>query len=118
MRLWPAKRLAPLTHEGRQTLVYLIFAGSGPVLTCVVIWGMQQSLDRKELWSTFTGLSYIVAASLLIIVTALGMFVSIRAVKLTKTGFEATGGGEPEAAQAVADVAQVKADEIKEAVSG
>jgi hypothetical protein len=52
--------------------------------------------------------------SLLIIVCGLGMFVSIRAIKLGKDGFEASGIDAPAAAQAVATVAQDKADAIAE----
>ena len=105
------KRPAPLTRDGRQTLVYLVFAGAGPALTAVVIWIMLQALARPALFHTFSKVALIVAVSLLIIVTGLAMFVSIRAVKISKDGFEASGG---EAAQAVADSAQGKADEIKE----
>ena len=83
----------PYTHEGRQTLVYLVFAGSGPALTCVVIWAMLQAIDAG-LPRTFSQLSLIVAACLLIITTGLAMFVSIRAVKLGKDGFSAEGGGD------------------------
>ena len=108
------KRPAPLTRDGRQTLVYLIFAGSGPALTLVVIWAMIEALKRVALYATFSHLAMIVAVSLLIIVTGLAMFVSIRAVKISKDGFEASGGNAPEAAQAVADSAQQTADVIKD----
>jgi hypothetical protein len=86
-------KLFPFTHEGRQTLVYLVFAGAGPALTLIVIWAMNRALFYK-LFGTFSNLAYIVAGALLIIVTGLGMFVSIRAVKLGKDGFSAEGGGE------------------------
>jgi hypothetical protein len=79
-------------HEARQAMVYLIFAGCGPALTLIVIWAMTEALRRQPLWSTFSNLAYIVAAALLVIVVGLGMFVSIRAVKIGKDGFEATGG--------------------------
>lgn len=84
----------PYTHQGRQTLVYLVFAGSGPALTCVVIWAMMRALDA-QLPKTFSQLSLVVAACLLIITTGLAMFVSIRAVRLGKDGFSAEGGGNP-----------------------
>lgn len=84
----------PYSHEGRQTLVYLVFAGAGPALTCVVIWAMLRALDA-QLPKTFSNLALVVAACLLIITTGLAMFVSIRAVKLGKDGFSAEGGGEP-----------------------
>lgn len=105
----------PFTREGRQTLVYLVFAGCGPALTLVVMWAMSKALEHESLFGTFSRLSTIVAVSLLIIVTGLAMFVSIRAVKISKDGFEAEGGA-PEAAQAVADSAQKTADVIKEQV--
>lgn len=82
--------LFPFTREGRQTLVYLVFAGCGPALTVIVIWAMNKALGMR-LFDTFSRLSYVVAASLLIIVTGLAMFVSIRAVKIGKDGFEASG---------------------------
>jgi zinc transporter ZupT len=83
------KDYLPFTREARQTLIYLIFSGVGPVLTGVVIWTMLKSLEY-ELFSNFSNLSLIVAAALFIIVTSLGMFVSIRALKLSKDGIEAT----------------------------
>jgi hypothetical protein len=83
----------PYTHAGRQTLVYLVFAGAGPSLTAVVIWAMLKALDYN-LRQTFSQLALIVAACLLIITTGLAMFVSIRAVKLGKDGFSAEGGGD------------------------
>lgn len=83
----------PFTHQGRQTLIYLIFAGAGPALCLMTIWAMVQAL-RHGLLKTFSNLSLVVAASLLIIVTGLAMFVSIRAVKLGKDGFSAEGGND------------------------
>ena len=82
--------LLPFTHEGRQTLVYIIFAGAGPALTAVVIWAMLKALDFK-LFATFSQLSLIVAGAMLIIVSGLAAFVSIRAIKLGKDGFEMEG---------------------------
>lgn len=108
------KRPAPLTRDGRQTLVYLVFAGSGPALTGVVVWAMVKALERTALFDTFSKLSFVVAASLFVIVTGLAMFVSIRAVKISKDGFEASGGNAPEAAQAATDSAQQTADVIKD----
>lgn len=81
----------PFTQEGRQTLVYLVFAWSGPVLTVSTAWAMYQALKRG-LDTVFANLAYMVAACLLIIVTGLAMFVSIRAVRLGKDGFSAEGG--------------------------
>jgi len=46
------------------------------------------------LFKTFSNLAYLVGSCLLLIVTGLAMFVSIRAVKLGKDGFSAEGGGD------------------------
>jgi len=54
---------------------------------------MVEALDRGLL-KTFSNLAYLIGGCLLIIVTGLGMFVSIRAVKLGKDGFSAEGGGD------------------------
>ena len=109
----------PYTREGRQTLIYLALAGCGPALTLVMIWAMQVIRGWSEASADtrldkFATLAYLIGAALLIIVTALACFVSIRAVKISKDGFEASGG-EGQAAQAVADSAQQTADVIKDA---
>ena len=93
--------LFPFTREGRQTLVYLVFAGCGPALTGVVIWaltvmrdfagaGAEQRLDK------FATLAMLVGAALLIVTVALACFVSIRAIKIGKDGLEANGEGNGE----------------------
>lgn len=102
--------LFPFTREGRQTLVYLVFAGCGPSLTLLVMWAMNQSLGQPKLWPTFTRLATIVAVALLIITIALGMFVSIRALKISRGGIEASGGPDDVTVTAVAAVG-VKAGE-------
>lgn len=83
--------LFPFSHEGRQTLVYLVFAGAGPALTAVV-WLAMQVLAGAKQWDGYMRLATIVALSLLIIVTGLGMFVSIRAIKIGGI-LDAQGGG-------------------------
>jgi hypothetical protein len=76
-----AASLFPFTQQGRQTLVYLIFAGSGPALTMLTIWMMRQALARG--WqSVFASIAEKVTWSLLIITCALACFVSIRAIKV------------------------------------
>jgi hypothetical protein len=89
--------LFPFGYSGRQTLIYLLFAGAGPALTLIVIWAMRQSLAAK-LWDQFRALSNEVALAHLIVVIGLAMFVSIRAIKIGKDGIEAQGdpidGGE------------------------
>jgi hypothetical protein len=87
------RSVLPFNHQSRQTLIYLVFAGAGPALTVTVIWAMLEALERPKLWSTFSHLSLIVASAMLVIVVGLGMFVSIRAVRIGKDGFEASGGG-------------------------
>lgn len=81
----------PYTREGRQTLVYLSFAGAGPILTVIVVWAMRAA-ERLKLFDTFANLAYILASGLLVLVISLGMFVSLRALKVSKDGIEATGG--------------------------
>jgi hypothetical protein len=92
------KRPAPLTIAGRQTLVYLVFAGSGPALTLLVVWAMTsirewQGASAISRLDRFAALANMVAAGLLIIVVALACFVSIRALKISAKGIEAEGSG-------------------------
>lgn len=93
-----ARAAVPFTHDGRQTLVYLVFAGAGPALTAVVIWIMQAARDAKQ-WDTFSRVALIVAAALLVITIALAMFVSIRAIKIGRDGIEASGEPDPDGPQ-------------------
>lgn len=74
--------------------MYLVYALSGPALTAVVIWAMVEALRRVALWQTFSQLAFILAAALFVVVTGLAMFVSIRAIKVGRDGFEASGGEE------------------------
>jgi hypothetical protein len=90
----------PLTPEGRQTLIYLIFAGCGPALTGVVIWAMLiirtwSDASAEIRLDKFAQLAMVVAAALMIIVIGLACFVSIRAIKakVGEASFEATGSG-------------------------
>jgi hypothetical protein len=84
------RSLFPFTREGRQTLVYLVFAGAGPALTLLVKWAMGQALDRK-LNDAFASLADKVADALLVICLALACFVSIRAIKIGKDGMDVQG---------------------------
>lgn len=81
----------PFTKEGRQCLVYLTFAGAGPALTAIVIWAMIVA-DWHTWQNVFANLAYMVASGMLIIVTGLAMFVSIRSLKVSRDGLEASGG--------------------------
>lgn len=90
-------KLFPFTREGRQTLIYLVLAGCGPALTGVIVWAMQvirgwQSVDAASRLDRFADLAMVMASALVIIVIALACFVSIRAIKVGKDGFEASGG--------------------------
>lgn len=92
---------APFTHEGRQTLVYLVFAGAGPALTLFVLWIMQMIRDwtgasEAEKLERFAGLANYVGLALLIVVVALACFVSIRAFKASvgKDGLSIEANGE------------------------
>jgi len=91
-------RPAPLTLAGRQTLIYVVFAVSGPVLTGIVIWSMlavrdwqdAAPLDRLDKFAT---LALLVASALMVTVVTLACFISIRAIKIGKAGLEAEGAG-------------------------
>jgi hypothetical protein len=84
-------RFFPFSKEGRQTLVYLTFAGAGPALTVIVVWAM--AVAQWNTWQdVFANLAYMVASGMLIIVTGLAMFVSIRSLKVSRDGLEASGG--------------------------
>lgn len=84
----------PFSRDGRQTLIYIVFAFAGPALTAVVIWAMIEALERVALWATFRDLALIVAAALMVVVIGLAMFVSIRAIKVGRDGIEASGEGD------------------------
>lgn len=73
--------LFPFTHEGRQTLIYLMCAFSAPVLTAVTIY-ILDTTERHAQWDTFAEVARIVAYSLLIITCAFGMFVAFRSLSL------------------------------------
>lgn len=83
-----ARALFPFQHEGRQTLIYLVFAGAGPALTLIALHVLEQTEAARQ-WDIYAAMARILGWSLLIIVCGLGMFVSIRAIKLGKDGFEA-----------------------------
>src|SRR5437868_3549461 len=76
-----ARALFPFTHEGRQTLVYLVFAGAGPTLTLLVYLFMRVLAAARQ-WSAYERLATMVAIGLLVTVCGLAMFVSIRAIKI------------------------------------
>lgn len=80
----------PFTREGRQTLIYLSFAGAGPALSGIQIWAMLQAM-RAGQWKVFSDLAMVNAAGQFLVVLALTAFVSIRAIKIGKGGLEMDG---------------------------
>jgi hypothetical protein len=88
----------PFGFAGRQTLIYLIFAGAGPALTLLVIWAMQQALAAK-LTDVFKSLAQEVSLAHLIVVIGLAMFVAIRSLKIGPDGLEAQGDAQAAATQ-------------------
>lgn len=79
--------LFPFTHDGRQTLIYLIFSGAGPALCLIGLY----VLSRTEIagqWPIYAEMARIFGWSLFVIVSGLGMFVSIRAIKIGKDGLD------------------------------
>lgn len=85
----------PFTRDGRQTLVYLVLAGCGPALTAGIMWALTAIRDFKDATAEakldkFADLAMMLGYNSIIITIALACFVSIRAVKLSKDGLEAT----------------------------
>lgn len=113
------RTLFPFTHEGRQTLIYLIFAGSGPILTLVGLRILNQT-EAASQWGIYASQARIFGWSLFVIVSGLGMFVSIRAFKIGKDGFEFSSKEEAiEAARKVAEGVKTEADnQVAEVASG
>lgn len=85
----------PFTREGRKTLVYLTLAGAGPATSGINLWAMSVAADAGQ-WVSFHSLAMTNAIGNGIIVTALAMFVSIRAIRISKDGLEANGEGAKE----------------------
>lgn len=108
-----ARALFPFTRDGRQTLIYLMAAFCAPVLTALVWWAMKLAAGSAQ-WTIFGRLADKVALALLISSITFAAFVSIRALKVGKNGFEMDAQDrEGDAAQTVADAAQTRADEVK-----
>lgn len=116
--------LFPFTHEGRATLVYLMFAGAGPAVMFAIIYGLRtirdwtgapaiQRLDR------FAEIVDKLGWGMVIVLVTMACFISIRAFKLNvRTGsFDVDGNSAGSAAQAATDAgtaaAQATTDEIK-----
>lgn len=92
---WNPLTWFPFTRDGRQTLVYLALAGCGPALTLGIIWALHTIRDWGDASAQlrldkFASLAMMMGYNSLIITVALACFVSIRAVKVSKDGLEAT----------------------------
>lgn len=75
------RALFPFTYDGRQTLIYLMCAGSAPVLTLAVMH-ILEVLAAAEQWNGYREISRIVGYALLISVCAFSMFVAFRSLSL------------------------------------
>lgn len=90
---WNPLSWLPFTRNGRQTLIYLTLAGCGPALSYMV-WHILDVVEKfpgagaEQRLSSYVELAQYVFWSLVIIVMALAAFVSIRALKISKNGFE------------------------------
>lgn len=106
-----ARRLFPFSQEGRQTLVYLIFAGAGPALTLIGI----SILDRTQgiYWPVFAEMARIFGWSLFVIVASLGLYVSIRSFKIGPGGMDFTSK-EDAVSQAAKEVAKAGVEKAAE----
>lgn len=76
----------PFTREGRQTLIYIVLALCGPALTGCIMWALKvvetfPGTTGEQRLNAYVKLSEPIGWSLLIIVTALACFVSIRSIK-------------------------------------
>lgn len=116
------RTLFPFTHDGRQTLIYIVLSFAGPALTLLTWWAMNIARLAGQ-WHIFGVMSDWVVWSLFVIVCALACFVSIRAVQIGKDGAKITGKDSRDddeiraAIQAPVDAAQAKADEVKTEVT-
>lgn len=110
----------PFGHEGRQTLIYLVFAGAGPALTLIGISILNRTEGKH--WSIFAEMSRTFGWSLFVIVSSLGLFVAIRSFKIGPTGAEFNAKDAPPddaviAAKAVeSDVREAAADAVAQVV--
>lgn len=109
--------LFPWTQDGRRTSLYVAALGAGPALTAIVVWVMWTSLQFR-LFDTFSKVAFSVAASLFVIVCAIGVGTGLNIfAKAGKGGVEFGAGGDDDVAKAahqVADAAQEKAVEIEQ----
>lgn len=113
--------LFPWTLDGRRTALYVAVLGAGPALCLIVIWTMNAALAYK-LFATFSNIAYVVAASLLIIVSAIGVGTGLNIfAKAGKDGAQFSAGSDDQdeviaTANKVADAAKEGAAKIEEIV--
>jgi hypothetical protein len=80
------RSIFPFSHEGRQTLIYLMFSLSTGILTLIVWWAMDRLFNAQQ-WAMGKQLADKVAWALLMSVGGYACFVSVRAITLGKDGF-------------------------------
>ena len=96
---WNPLSWLPFTRAGRQTLIYLAFAGSGPAVTFGIIWAMRVIRDWNEASAQarldrFAELAMMLAYNSIIVSVTFACFISLRALKVSKDGVEATSNDE------------------------
>ncbi len=73
--------LFPFSHDGRQTLIYLMCAFSAPVLTLLVMH-ILETLAGSAQWLAYREVARLVTYALLISVCAFSMFVAFKSLSL------------------------------------
>jgi len=115
------KQFLPFTTDGRATLIYVMFAGAGPAVMGAIIYAMRTirnwtAAPANQRLDLFAGIADKLAWGLLIVLVTLACFISIRAIRFGKDGFNVNGNGSAgDGAQLAADAAQETADTIKDA---
>lgn len=105
------RALFPFSQEGRQTLVYLMFALACPVLTLVGLHVLDRT-EKSEQWSIYAEMARTFGWSLFVMTASIGLFISIRQLKIGPTGAELNSKDDAvEAAKKVAEDVKAKADE-------
>jgi hypothetical protein len=109
------RALFPFTHEGRQTLIYLMCAFSAPMLTILTLY-ILDATERHQQWPIFADVARIVAYSQLIITCAFGMFVAFRSLSLgSKEGLlSLTSKDSPESAVRAAETVKQEVNQAAE----
>lgn len=111
-----ARALFPFSHDGRQTLIYLCFAGAGPILTLVGLHILERS-EKAQQWDIFGAQARVFGWSLFVIVAGLGMFVAIKGFKISKEGAEFSAKDVTDPVNAAQRVAEAVTSEAKAKVA-